>query len=448
MSVRNRALFHFHKYINLLIISIIWFWHFIGLYPGMDKIIDKKRQRTNRLKRLKVPVGIGISALLLFIILPSFFRASLDPDTIIIETVKHGTVENTLSAEGIVEPFGEMVLVSPATAKIKSIYQQAGTVLDSGQAILELDAEFMALEYKRLEDELRLKDNNVQKLRLELEKNLQQIKLENEIKNLQVKNFEAAVNRMERLYEIGGATKEALNQSKQDLEIARLEKQKLQSEYEYKKASFGQELANENILSSIQQQKLDELGKKLEDSKIKANSHGMLTWVEKRIGVQVQEGEPLAKIANVSSFILSARISDRYMQQLSIGMPVLVELNNTVEKGKIEQISPTVENNAVSFKVRLEGDKQNMLKPNLSVPVSVVVGEKQNTLYLPDGAAFKGAKSQKLFVVTGNEAKAREVELGIQAGGKVEILSGLEEGDQVIISDMGNYNNTTKISIR
>lgn len=84
----------------------------------------------------------------------------------------------------------------------------------------------MALEYKRLEDELRLKDNNVQKLRLELEKNLQQIKLENEIKNLQVKNFEASVNRMQRLYEIGGATKEALNQSQQDLEDCQVRKGK------------------------------------------------------------------------------------------------------------------------------------------------------------------------------------------------------------------------------
>lgn len=414
----------------------------------MDKIIDKKSQRTSKLKRLKVPIGIGILVVLMLIIFPSLFRTSINSNAIIVESVKRGTVENTLSAEGVVEPFGEMVLVSPATAKIKSIYQQAGAVLDSGQVILELDAEFMALEYKRLEDELRLKDNNVQKLRLELEKNLQQIKLENEIKNLQVKNFEASVNRMQRLYEIGGATKEALNQSQQDLEIARLEKEKLQSEYEYKKASFGQELANENILSSIQRQKLEELGKKLEDSKITANTPGMLTWVEKRIRVQVQEGEPLAKLANVSAFVLSARISDRYMQQLKIGMPVLVEINNRVEKGEIEQISPTIENNAVSFKVRLEGDKQNMLKPNLSVPVSVVIGEKQNALYLPDGAAFKGAKSQKLFVVSAGEAKPIEVELGIQAGGKVEILSGLKEGDRVIISDMENYKNQSKIRIQ
>lgn len=228
-----------------------------------------------------MPIGIGILVVLMLIIFPSLFRTSINSNAIIVESVKRGTVENTLSAEGVVEPFGEMVLVSPATAKIKSIYQQAGAVLDSGQVILELDAEFMALEYKRLEDELRLKDNNVQKLRLELEKNLQQIKLENEIKNLQVKNFEASVNRMQRLYEIGGATKEALNQSQQDLEIARLEKEKLQSEYEYKKASFGQELANENILSSIQRQKLEELGKKLEDSKITANTPGMLTWVER-----------------------------------------------------------------------------------------------------------------------------------------------------------------------
>ncbi|ETN95758.1 efflux RND transporter periplasmic adaptor subunit [Zhouia amylolytica] len=414
----------------------------------MDKIIDKKSQRTNKLKRLKVPMGIGGVVIFLLIGLPQFFRSSLERDAVIIETVKRGSVANTLSAEGIVEPFGEVVLVSPATAKIKSVFREAGAVIDSGQAILQLDAEFMAREYKRLEDELKLKDNNVQKLRLELQKNLRQIKLENEIKELQVKNFIAAVDRMERLYEIGGATKEALNESKQNLEIARLEKEKLQSEYEYKKASFGQELANESILSSIQRQKLEELGKKLEDASLKAQQAGMLTWVEKRIGVQVQEGEPLAKIANVSSFILTARISDRYMQQLQIGLPVLVTVNSEVAKGEIDQISPTVENNAVNFKVRLEANSQDMLKPNLSVPVSVVIGNKENTLFLPDGAAFKGAKTQKVFVLNDDKAIAKEVELGIQADGKVEILSGLEEGDQVIISDMENYKNKSKVNIR
>ncbi|SFS55554.1 HlyD family secretion protein [Zhouia amylolytica] len=414
----------------------------------MDKIIDKKSQRTNKLKRLRVPMGIGGVVIFLLIGLPQFFRASLERDAVIIETVKRGSVANTLSAEGIVEPFGEVVLVSPATAKIKSVFREAGAVIDSGQAILQLDAEFMAREYKRLEDELKLKDNNVQKLRLELQKNLRQIKLENEIKELQVKNFIAAVDRMERLYEIGGATKEALNESKQNLEIARLEKEKLQSEYEYKKASFGQELANESILSSIQRQKLEELGKKLEDASLKAQQAGMLTWVEKRIGVQVQEGEPLAKIANVSSFILTARISDRYMQQLQIGLPVLVTVNSEVAKGEIDQISPTVENNAVNFKVRLEANSQDMLKPNLSVPVSVVIGNKENTLFLPDGAAFKGAKTQKVFVLNDDKAIAKEVELGIQADGKVEILSGLEEGDQVIISDMENYKNKSKVNIR
>lgn len=428
--------------------NVLCFWYSIGFYYGMDKIIDKRKQRVNRLKRLQTPAGITLGAIILLVVVPRFFRTSLDRNTIIIESVKRGNVENTLSAEGVVEPFGEIILVSPVTAKIKSVFHEAGAVIDSGQAILELDAEFMKLEYNRLNDELKLKDNNVQKLRLELQKNLQQIRLENEIKSLQVKNYEAAVNRMERLYEIGGATKEALDQSKQDLEIARLEKEKLQSEYEFKKASFGQELANENILSSIQRQKLDELGQKLEDSRLKTNISGMLTWVEKRIGVQVQEGEPLAKVANVSSFLIEARISDRYMQQLKKGMPVLVEVNNTVAKGSIDQISPTVENNAVKFKVRLEAETQQMLKPNLSVPVSVVTGERKNSLFLPDGAAFGGGKIQKLFVVNGSQAIAREVEIGIQAGGKVEILSGLKEGDSVIVSDMENYESKSKLAIR
>lgn len=136
-----------------------------------------------------MPIGIGILVVLMLIIFPSLFRTSINSNAIIVESVKRGTVENTLSAEGVVEPFGEMVLVSPATAKIKSIYQQAGAVLDSGQVILELDAEFMALEYKRLEDELRLKDNNVQKLRLELEKTCNKLNLRTKLKICRLKTL-------------------------------------------------------------------------------------------------------------------------------------------------------------------------------------------------------------------------------------------------------------------
>lgn len=72
----------------------------------MDKIIDKKSQRTSKLKRLKVPIGIGILVVLMLIIFPSLFRTSINSNAIIVESVKRGTVENTLSAEGVVEPFG------------------------------------------------------------------------------------------------------------------------------------------------------------------------------------------------------------------------------------------------------------------------------------------------------------------------------------------------------
>src|SRR5690606_1485537 len=115
-----------------------------------------------------------------------------------------------------------------------------------------------------LEEELNLKDNNVVRLKLELEKNIRDIELDDRIKDLQVQNFEALLSDAQRLLEIGGSTQEEVEKARQNLAIARLEKHKLENELEYRKASIESDVLNEKIQSSIQEKRLVEIQKKIE----------------------------------------------------------------------------------------------------------------------------------------------------------------------------------------
>ncbi len=414
----------------------------------MDKEINRDTLKSRKRKRGLYVIG-GITLLLGVVWI---FRQILSPTVrradIIVGEVKAGEMENTVSANGTVEPSSEIVLVSPLSAKIRQVLIDNGSQVKAGDAILILDTEYSELEYTRLTDELKLKDNNVVRLRLELEKNIRDIELDDQVKNLQVKNFEALLADAKRLKAIGGMTQEEVDKAGQNLNIALLEKKKLENELKYRKESIASSVLNEQIQSSIQKKRLDELAKKLRNSTIRAEVPGVITWLDNRIGTQVQEGNPLVRLANVSSYSIMALVSDMHSDKISIGQPVQVELNNSIEMGEIEQILPAVENNTIQFKIKLQNAGSQKLRPKMKVPVRIITDTKQRSIFIPNGPGILAGKSQKIFVLDGGKATVRNVELGFRTSDKVEVVNGLKPGEKVILSDMSVYEGKSELKVK
>ncbi len=414
----------------------------------MDKEISRDRIRGLQRKRGLYILG-GIIAILGALWL---FRQLLTPavkrSELIVGEAREGEMENTVSANGTVEPSSEIVLVSPLSAKIRQVVTENGTQVKSGDPILILDTEYSELEFQRLKDELKLKDNNVVRLKLELEKNIRDIELDDQVKDLQVKNFEALLADAKRLQTIGGMTQEEVDKARQNLAIALLEKKKLENELQYRKESIASSVLNEQIQSSIQRQRLDELAKKLKNGTVRAEVPGVITWLDNRIGTQVQEGDPLVRLANISSYSIMAQVSDMHADKISPGQPVQVEVNNAVEMGEIEQILPAVENNTIQFKIRLRKADSDKLRSKMKVPVRIITDTKQRSVYIPNGPGILAGKSQRVFVLQDGKAVARTVELGFRTSDKVEVISGLKAGDKVILSDMSVYEGKSELKVR
>ncbi len=414
----------------------------------MDRQINKRTIQKQSAKKFIY----GLVALI--ILTGSFYlvRQLLDRPTelsdLSIATVKSGTLENTISARGTVKPSSEILLTSPLTTRIQVLKLENGAVVKPGELIMSLNTEFAEIEYELLQEELRLKRNNVTRLKLQLEKNIRDIELDNKIKALEVQNYQSLLSDVEHLQKIGGATNEEIEQALQNLKIAELEKQKLDNELRYRKESLSSDIRNEEIQSAIQAKRLGELGKKIDMTQVKANTSGVITWINNNIGTQVNEGAPLVRIANLSSYSIDAMASDIHSDKIKLGMPVYVRINEHNIQGSIVQILPSVENNTIQFRVELEDPESDQLRPNMQVDIRVITGKKENTIYLANGPAFKGGKTQKLFVLDGDVAISREVEIGMVNTEKVEILSGLAPGEEVIISDMSAYENRSNVSVK
>jgi HlyD family secretion protein len=395
-----------------------------------------------------------IIIILLVVLIASIFsvRALIQPSISNAEftsaVVTKGNIENTINASGEVLPEFEEVLTSPIDAALREVLMDAGMKIKAGQSILTLDKSAAQTEYDKLGFLIESKENEIRKLKLDLEKSFYDIKSNNSIKQLRISNFKDAVSSAQRLFKAGGGTKEDIDQAELNLKVAELEKQQLENEIKSKQQTMKIEIREAELSLAIQRNDQAALTRKLKLADIIATRDGVITWVNKNIGASVKEGESLARIANLSGYKVAGSISDTQLEELRNNMPAIIRINDTQLRGSINNISPAVNNSIVSFDVGLEQKDSKLLRPNLKVDVFLITATRTKVLRLPNGPAFKGSNEQLVFVLKNGIAEKRLVKLGLSNFDFVEILSGLKQGEEVITSDMKGYEYAKQITIK
>jgi HlyD family secretion protein len=414
----------------------------------MDKVIaaevNRKKRRSLVLVLLLITAVIVASAWML----RHSLKASIKKTDITMAKVETGSIENTLTASGEVWPEFEAVITSPINASIKEVLMNAGASVKAGESILTLDKESTEAEYQKLKYQLEGKRNSIRKLRLELEKSFFDLKSNNDIKQLRINSLSASVEDAKRLYKAGGGTREAIEQAELNLKVALLEKKQLENEIRNKQQTMKVEMRQSEIEAAIQENLLRELEHKLHQANILATRPGVVTWVNKNIGSAVREGESLARIADLGSFKVTGSISDTYLEQLHTGMPVIIKINDSVLRGTLVNIHPSIENSVVSFDVQLEERNSKLLRPNMKVEIYLVTSTETKVMRVANGPAFKGAAVQDVFVVRNNKAERRTVNIGMSNFDFVEIKNNVKPGEWIITSDMSNYSNVKEITLK
>jgi len=414
----------------------------------MDRpISDTKKKRRLGKNALRITGLIAVLVGALFV-LRSMLTKELDYKDFQTATVEVGKVEEAITASGLVVPAFEQQLTAPVTAAIQEVRRQSGDQVERGDTILQLDEEYIRLQYESLADQLELKKNKITRLRHEYDKNIQDLAYESEIKALQISSLEAQLADTKRLREIGSATPEEVDQAQLQLDIARLEKQKLDNELRFREQVLPGDRRNLELEVRMEEKKSSELSRKLRETSVIAPRSGVITWINEDLGKQVSEGELLVRLADLQRYRIEATCSDRYAAQVKIGLPVRVRINQTDLNGRISTILPAVENNTVAFIVELDEPDHPKLRPNRRVEVYLIANAREQALRLKNGPAFRGKTIQPLFVVDGKEARRTEARIGLTSVDYVELLeTDLQPGQQVIISDMAAYEHLEQIKL-
>lgn len=413
----------------------------------MDKVISKSVVKARRNKGILITIIIFIAFSLAVWLVRSSIKSSINIREITTAVAEKGDVENTINASGVLLPEFEGIITSPINASVQTVLIDVGSPVKAGQSVLSLDKSASQTEYQKLKFESESKYNDVKKLKLQLDKSFFDIKSNNNIKQLRINSLEADVENAKRLFKAGGGTMEDIEQAALNLKVSRIEKQQLENEIKSKQQTMQVEIKEAEIASSIQENALHELERKLKLANIVASRDGVVTWVNKNIGAAVREGDPLARIADLSSFKVQGSISDNHLDQLHNAMTAIIQINETLVRGTIVNISPSVQNGIVTFDVRLDELNNKLYRPNMKVEVFLVTRTKSNVLRVNNGAAFKGTSVQDIFVVKNGKAVRRTVHTGLSNFDYVEIKDNVQPGEVIITSDMSAYANVKEITI-
>lgn len=414
----------------------------------MDREVKIEYRNRQRNRRWLIASGLVLVIIAGIYAVRTTLQSSIESSKIRTATVTTGEVENTLTASGEVIPAYEQIMTSPIRASIKRVLLTSGTPVDPGKAILELDKSLTQIEYEKMQDQLELKRNSIEQLRMKLNKNLYDAEISDKIKSLNINKLRADVEDYRRLQKVGGATREDITRAENALKIAELEKQQLENDLTYNRQSMGSSLRETELGAQIEGKNLKELEHKLKMADIVADRKGVLTWVNENIGSSVNEGEMLAKVADLGSFRIDGSCSDVYAGEVKAGLPVIVKIGDSNLRGMISQVKPAITNGIVKFVVQLDQASTAQLRPNLKVEVFIVTSRSVHTLKVANGPAFTGKRKQFVYVLEGNAAHRREVEIGLSNFDFVEIKSGLKVGDRAILTDLNQYEHLQEITIK
>ena len=415
----------------------------------MDREIPKEIRQKERNKKLLKYGGIASAVVACLALLISFMQSSVKLKDLVLSTVDNGLIEVSVSASGKVVPAFEEIINSPINTRIVEVYRKGGDSVDVGTPILKLDLQSTETEYKKLLDEEQMKRYQLEQLKVNNETFLSNLAMNVKGSAMELNRKEMELRNERYLDSIGSGTHDKVRQAELAYNKGKLELEQLQQQYENEKKVKAADLKVKELEFNIFSKGLAEMKRTLNDAQVGSPRKAILTFVNNQVGAQVGKGEQIAVVSDLSHFKVEGEIADTYGDRVAAGGKVIVKVGSEKLEGVVSSVTPLSKNGVISFSVQLENDSHKRLRSGLKTDVYVMNAVKEDVMRIANASYYVGLGDYELFVLDSeDELVKRKVKLGDSNFEFVEVVSGLQPGDRVVISDMSNYKNKNKLKVK
>ena len=414
----------------------------------MDRAIPVGVQRKRRMVRYGKYAAIVTVVMGMAVWLGTLMMSSVDKKSLITSQVDRGTIDVSIIATGKVVPAFEEVIISPISAQILEVYAHSGDTVDVGTPLLRLDLQSAQTDYSKALDEQEIRRQQMVQLTTNTETQLSDRRMQLEVEEMKIGQLEAQLRNEQYLDSLGSGTKDRVHQAEITLRTAQMQLKQLKQQYENEVRVRKADLRMKQLQDGIADKSLEETRRTLDGANIRSPRKATLTYISNEIGSIVGSGSKVAVISDLTHFKVDCSIADTYSDRVMAGGRVLVKIGKERLFGTINTVTPLSQDGVITFTVLMDNPSHPKLRSGLKAEVFVITSIKEDVLRIRNGSYYTGAGNYTLFIYKDEHTLVpRTIQLGDCNYDYVEVISGLEEGDSVVVSDMQRYKGKEKIRI-
>jgi HlyD family secretion protein len=364
--------------------------------------------------------------------------------------VTKGFFKETLAVTGKILPANIVYLDAVEGGRVEKIFVEAGSIVKSGDKILELANTNLLLDIMLRESELSQQSDNLRNMRLAVE----QFKLQ---LNQQLSEIENRLQQQKRVYERYKELEKDGLISEHEYELAKdqyeyLLKQKdmtLESQKSELKIRQSQADAAEENVKRLQAN-LDVAKQRQENLTIAAPVSGQLTSLNAEVGESKSPGERLGQIDQWDGFKVRASIDERFIASVKIKDPGEFEFSGQTYKVDVKKVYPEVKDEKFEVDFEFLGEHPVELRRGQTLHIKLALEDPNEVILLPRGDFFGFTGGKWIYVLdeTGKNASKKRIRIGRQTADTLEVREGLKEGDRVVVSSYESFENCERLILK
>jgi HlyD family secretion protein len=417
----------------------------------MDIARPDIKAKKNRRRIVTIAVAIVVLAGVTFAVMRLKPAApTVERSVVWTDTVKRGNLIRQVRGNGTLVPREDAIREIPAqtAATVTRILVLPGSNVKADTVLMELSDPLVTQQAVDAKLALSEAEADLKNTQVQLQSTLSTQKATAATTNADYETAKRQASTDEALYKLGvvsGITAQAsqskaeglTTQNQMQQNVVSINEKALETQLAVAQAKVDQARA----MFQLKQQQLDAL-------RVKAGISGVLTDLPMAVGKQVTPGTMLAKVVVKNQLKAALNIPETQARDIQTGQPAAIDTHNGIIDGTVQRIDPGVHNGTVTVDVALNGFVEGE-RPDLSVDGQIDLQRLSNVLYVGRPAFGNEDSTISLFKLSpdGKTATRAPVKVGRASVNAIQVLSGLHEGDTVILSDMSRWDQVDRIRL-
>jgi HlyD family secretion protein len=423
------------------------------MIPGtsaMDKPVEQPKGLSRRQVILMAAGGVLVLAILFSI--PAILRWSraeraVDGARLNFGVVTRGDLDRDVSGQGRIVAALHPTLFTPV-AGIVTLSVKAGTEVKKGQVLARIESPELMSRRVQERSTLQALESDLGRQEIASRQAAQRAKQTADILAMRLAAAERAMTRAQELSSQGLINRVDFERAKDDLELARLEATSATQTAQFERESLTFEVQNRRLQVARQESIVLETERQVKQLEMAAPFDGMVANVNVQDRDAVAANAPVMTVVNLSAFEVEFDVAENYASDLLPGTPAEIQYEGKPYPGKVTAVSPEIRDSQVRGTVVFDGRTPDGLRQSQRVSVRLLLERKTNVLKAPRGPFVESGGGRIAYVLEDGIAVKREIQVGSMSVSEVEIVRGVKEGEQLVVSDTSVFDSAKTVLIR